>query len=388
MAAPRGTISVSRAAGCWRDKMHDQNETPPIEESFMGWQINQAGQDILSPERPLRLATHLGQRAKAARTWIIARGIQVMCGSSASIDPAGVADIPLISAGLRLGWLRCLRFVGIRQIVSKSGLGYPFVCRIGDLSEHPFYHRRAYQKELELCAAWLRQGGEDAIVYDVGANDGFFSCQLAQMLGRGSARIYAFEAVPSTFAGLVTSVQRLHLQDNVYPVSAAVLDHLGPTRISYSQQNSLCAQVSPDGLNKRIGDMLAHAAGITLDKFHSSVGTLPSLLKIDVEGSEPAVLRGAQALLARSDRPALLFEYNPLTLAERGEEPSVFPQLLSGYRLYYVDDLERQKFPFGSPIGELKDIHWICNLFAVPIGGESESRFASALASAQSRIAV
>lgn len=349
---------------------------------------DRSSEDIQSPpERRLqRLAAHVAERATAARTWLIARGIQIMCGSSAIIDPAGLADIPLISAGLRLAWLRCLRFVGIRQIVSKSGLGYPFVCRIGDLSEHPFYHRRAYQKELELCAAWLRQDGKEAIVYDVGANDGFFSCQLAQMLGRERARLYAFEPVPSTFAGLVTSVQRLHLQKSVYPVSAAVMDHLGPTRISYSDQNSLCAQVTPDGLNNRIGDTLAHAAGMTLDKFHSFIGVLPGLLKIDVEGSEPSVLRGAQALLSRQDRPALLFEYNPLTLAERGETPSAFPELLPGYRLHYVDDLERQKFPFGSPVRDLADIHWICNLFAVPLGAEPESRFAAALAKARSRI--
>ncbi len=334
------------------------------------------------------MAAHMGKRAKAARIWVIARGITVMCGSSATIDPAGVADIPLMSAGLRLAWLRCLRLLGVRQIVSKSGLGHPFVCRIGDLSEHPFYHRRAYQKELELCAAWLRQGGEEAVVYDVGANDGFFACQLAQMLGREAARIYAFEPVPPTFAGLVTSVERLRLQETVYPVSAAVMEHLGPTRISYSRQNSLCAQVTPDGLNDRIGDQLAHAAGITLDKFHTFIGALPSLLKIDVEGSEPSVLRGAQTLLSRADRPALLFEYNPLTLAERGESPAVFPELLAGYRLHYVDDLARQKFPFGSPVRELADIHWICNLFAVPVDGKSEARFAAALAEALRKIEV
>ena len=310
-----------------------------------------------------------------------------MAGSSASIDPAGISDIPLFSASLRLAWLKCLQAVGIQQFVSNSGLGHPFVCRIGDLAEHPFYHRRAYQKELELCAAWLRQARE-AVVFDVGANDGFFSCQLAQMLAGQSTRIYAFEPVPTTFAGLVTSVQRLDLQQSVYPISAAVTDHLGPIRISYSQRNSLCAQVTPNGLNRRIGDNLAHAIGITLDKFHAFVGAIPALVKIDVEGSEPAVLRGACALLSRPDRPALHFEYNPVTLAESGESLEAFPELLAGYKVYYVDDLQGQKFPFGAPVGALDDIHWICNLFAVPAGEKSKSRWTSALASAQRRIAV
>jgi FkbM family methyltransferase len=342
---------------------------------------------LSSSQQPRRRDKRFSDYAKAARMWVIARGIQMMCGSSASIDPAGLADIPLISSGLRLGWLRFLRTFGIRQIIAKSAFGYPFVCRIGDLSEHPFYHRGAYRKELELCAAWLRQGSEAPIVFDVGANDGFFSCQLAQMLGQEPVKIYSFEAVPTTFSGLVTSVHRLDLQDKVYPVSAAVMDHLGPTRMSYSQKNSLCAQVTPNGLNGRIGDKLAHAAGMTLDKFQAFAGTFPKLLKIDVEGSEPAVLRGAQSLLTRSGRPAILFEYNPTTLAECGESIEAFSQLLSGYKLHYVDDLERQKLPFGDPIGELKDIHWICNLFAVPTEADSAARWAAALASAQRKIA-
>lgn len=341
-----------------------------------------------SPERPSRQATHLGRYATATRNWVIERGIRAMTGSSASIDPAGFSDIPLISAGLRMAWLRCLRAAGIRQFVSNSGLGHPFLCHIGDLAEHPFYHRRAYQKELELCAAWLRQEREEAVVYDVGANDGFFSCQLAQLLGNQPARIYAFEPVPATFAGLVASVQRLDLQERVYPFPAAVTDHPGPTQISYSKRNSLCSQVTPNGLNRRIGDTLAHAAGITLDEFHSFSGAFPALVKIDAEGSEQAVLRGARSLLSRPDRPALHFEYNPVTLAESGESLEAFPELLAGYTLHYVDDLQGQTFPFGHPIGELKDIRWICNLFAVPLGEKSESRWASALADAQLRIAV
>jgi hypothetical protein len=125
-----------------------------------------------------------------------------------------------------------------------------------------------------------------------------------------------------------------------------------------------------------------------LDEFHSFSGAFPALVKIDAEGSEQAVLRGARSLLSRPDRPALHFEYNPVTLAESGESLEAFPELLAGYTLHYVDDLQGQTFPFGHPIGELKDIRWICNLFAVPLGEKSESRWASALADAQLRIAV
>src|ERR1700758_3662588 len=58
-------------------------------------------------------------------------------------------------------------------------------------------------------------------------------------------------------------------------------------------------------------DPLAHAAGLTLDGYCKSTGIFPSFLKIDVEGYEVAVLRGAQGMLSRLDRPALVFEYYP-----------------------------------------------------------------------------
>jgi FkbM family methyltransferase len=322
------------------------------------------------------------------KRWIIERGSRAMLGSTASIDPAGFADISLLKAGLRMAWLRSLRAVGIRRIVSTSGLGYPFVCHIGDLSEHPFYIRHAYQKELELCAAWLRQERQEVVVYDVGANSGFFSCHLAQMLADQSVRIHAFEAVPTTFAALVTSVYRLGLQEKVFPFPAAVRDQPGLTLLTYSKRKSLCSQVTPNGLNARIGDNLTHAVGITLNEFHLCSGAFPALMKIDVEGSELAVLHGAHTLLSRPDRPAIHFEYNPTTIAQSGGSLAAFSALLAGYKLHYVDDLSGQKFPFGCPMSEdkLKQIDWLCNLFAVPEGEDSESRWAAALTNAQSRI--
>src|SRR5262249_39650931 len=150
--------------------------------------------------------------------------------------------------------------------------------------------------------------------------------------------IYAFEPVPTTSAKLVRSIQRLHLEDRVHPVAAAVLDQPGPLRISYSCRNSLLAQVTPHGLNARVGDNLAHAAATTLDAFQKLQGATPALIKLDVEGSEIAVLHGAQRLLSGPERPALLLEYNPVTLAECGAAAVDLWEQLDGYRVYYVDD--------------------------------------------------
>jgi FkbM family methyltransferase len=310
------------------------------------------------------------------RARIIRCGVRAVCGPSTTVPATAAANIPLFSASLRFVWLKVLGAVGINNFVARSGLGYDFLCHVGDLSEYPFYHRRAYERELALCAAWLHDEDEP-VVLDIGANVGFVSTQLAQMLAARSPTIYAFEPVPTTFAKLVQSVQALGLHDQVKPIAAAVVDEPGQVCLSYSLKNSLYAQITPGGLNPRVGDHLTYAQGATLDAFCSLKGVRPALLKIDVEGSEVAVLRGASGLLSRSDRPPILIEYNPLTLSECGANERILSELLAGYALYYVDDLEGQVMPFGNPVLRIDEITWICNLFAVP--EESLDRWASAL---------
>src|SRR5262245_16437614 len=317
------------------------------------------------------------------RTRIIEFGIRVIWGRQAF--PANMAaDIPLLQAGLRMAWLRALGAVGVKQFVTRSPLGYDFVCHVGHLAEYPYYHRCAFQYELAICAGWLRSERKP-VVYDVGANVGVFATQLAQIAAEQSPDIYAFEPVPATFAKLMQSVERLGLHDRVHPIAAAVVDDPRPVELSYSPANSLYAQVVARG-EPRPGEELVRAPGLALDAFHARAGTLPSLLKIDVEGGETAVLRGAKHLLARPDRPAVLFEYYPEILMECGVTADGLNELLSGYALHYVDGFEGQRMPFGRRVARVDQSLGACNLFAVPVIDGWSARWESALEDARRRL--
>lgn len=291
-----------------------------------------------------------------------------------------------MSTRLRQLWLRTLAGAGVKSFVAESGLGHKFVCHLGDLAgENPFYNREAFRVELELCAAWLREDLGPK-VFDVGANLGFWSTHLAQMLHGRGAEIFAFEPVPQTHVKLQFAIKRLGLEEQVHVVPAAVSDRSGPVRLSYSARESLFAQVETGGLNRRVGDRLEYAASITLDEFSAFVGIVPSLMKIDVEGSEVVALMGAQDLLSRSDRPALMFEYNPLTLRELGAASSDLAQLLSGYSLHYADDFSGQRRPVGDPIRSIDEIPWLCNLFGVPNVGKAPERWIRVLSNVRRRL--
>ena len=64
--------------------------------------------------------------------------------------------------------------------------------------------------------------------------------------------------------------------------------------------------------------------------------------------------------------PAILFEFNPITLAQCGEDVDTLAANLRGHILYYVDDFRAQMLPFGEMVENLRKISWICNMFAVP----------------------
>src|SRR6202171_5985975 len=162
-----------------------------------------------STETPAR-ANQTGPVHRAAgrqdlRTRIVWRGVRAVCGPSTTIPTSAAANIPLLSASLRFAWLKVIGAAGIRNFVTRSGLGFDFVCHVCDLSEHTLHNRRAYENERALCAAWLHDENEP-VVFDIGANVGFVSTQLAQMLAARSPTIYAFEPVPTTFAKLVKSL--------------------------------------------------------------------------------------------------------------------------------------------------------------------------------------
>lgn len=312
------------------------------------------------------------------RTHIVNHGIRVMCGNSVQVSADYASDLPLLSGTARLILLKALGALGVKSFVTTSGLGYDFVCHTGDLANFPFYDRRAYRAELELCSGWL-EGEDRPVVYDIGANDGFFSTHLAQMLAGCRPKIYAFEPTPTTLAKLVRSVERLGLNDTIHPVAAAVIDNPRPVRMGYSQRNSLLAQIRPPGWKPAVGESVAEAQGVTLDGFSASIRTLPKLIKLDAEGSEVAVLRGAQDLLSRPDRPPILIEWNPNTLRDRGESVATLTGKLSGYALYYVNDYCGQKVRFGHPIESPEKIDWVCNLFAVPLNEHAAGRWAAML---------
>jgi FkbM family methyltransferase len=168
----------------------------------------------------------------------------------------------------------------------------------------------------------------------VGANVGAYTLLFGQWV-RPGGRVYAFEPAPDAFAGLVRHVELNGLTDVVTFVRAAAGERSGTVRI---------VSEGIAGTN-RVASAADDAAGeevraVSLDDFCAREGITPALVKIDVEGWELEVLRGARETLRRGgDGLALFVELHPAAFRELG--------MTSGDVAAALDDLGLRIEPLG-----------------------------------------
>jgi FkbM family methyltransferase len=152
--------------------------------------------------------------------------------------------------------------------------------------------------EPSVQEAFKRHVGPGMVVWDVGANIGYFSL-IAARLG---ATVHAFEPVPANAAAIKTNASA-----NGY--TAAVNVHIAAVAAQPGRASFL---VLDDAGWSHLADRGQHAH--TREEIEVEVIALdelalpaPDVIKIDVEGSEIAVLQGARRVLTKA-RPVVIIE--------------------------------------------------------------------------------
>jgi FkbM family methyltransferase len=163
---------------------------------------------------------------------------------------------------------------------------------------------------------WLRnylQSGDS--FWDIGANLGFTSLPAARIVGT-SGRVIAIEPSPSNIAWLKRHIALNQYENIVTVVEAAVCEQNGGS-VSFSllndgrsPSNSLMFSSSVNGESPEVTDQISVPA-ISLDGLLAEQERVPKLVKIDVEGAELKVLRGATELLSLEVAPTLLLAVHP-----------------------------------------------------------------------------
>ena len=168
---------------------------------------------------------------------------------------------------------------------------------------------------------------EDACCVDVGANAGVVLRDMVRLAPRG--RHVAYEPLPELAAELARRFPGVDVRN------AAVSDHAGEATFHRVKDRSTRSSLSPlDFAEARL-----ERYTVRLEDLDSSLpdDVAPALIKIDVEGAEEQVLRGARATLARH-RPTVVLEHNA-SARHFGTATPVLVDLLAeaGLRVFDID---------------------------------------------------
>lgn len=149
------------------------------------------------------------------------------------------------------------------------------------------------QSELSLVEKFVP---EDGVFFDVGANIGVYTLLASKLVGEGGS-VHSFEPLLDIYGVLRRNVEAYRYK-NIKTNQVAVGEQNGEAQIYINAQSAL----SSLGDTKR-GAVLRSQTVIvkTLDSYAASAGVSKiDFLKIDVEGFEGHVLRGAAELINAS----------------------------------------------------------------------------------------
>lgn len=174
--------------------------------------------------------------------------------------------------------------------------------------------------------------GEGAVI-DVGANLGIVSCMLAERFPERV--IHSFEPAPSTFRALKANIE-LNSCANIRALPYAVAERDGEVPFSADPIGRATNSISAQG-----GNSVINVPCLTLDSYveDNSIQNI-AFLKVDVEGYETLVFRGAERVLARRLAAIIYYEVCPEITVRAGYDPALPTRMLveNGYRIYRLSE--------------------------------------------------
>jgi FkbM family methyltransferase len=168
-------------------------------------------------------------------------------------------------------------------------------------------------------------------LWDIGAAAGLLSMYAAL---RGDVQVLAFEPKATSYGLLVEHLALNGLGEKVFPLCVALADKTETTHLFLSQMAPGSGGNSVAGAPNQFGlydSMFAQGAlAYRIDDFRQAFGlAAPDHIKIDVDGIEGAILRGAEATLPLVK--SVIIEVEGLNASEAGERIEA-PLFAAGFK--------------------------------------------------------
>ncbi|MBK7871032.1 MAG: FkbM family methyltransferase [Saprospiraceae bacterium] len=197
---------------------------------------------------------------------------------------------------------------------------------------------KVHDSELRLTRFMLQYLKPDSVVADIGAHFGFYTLLAAYLVGN-RGKVLAFEASPKVFEVLEENVRafpQIEAKHNAVSEATGMISFYEfPTY--YSEYNTLSPQQfeQSDWFHK-IPHQRVEVPAICLDDFFMETSIVPNFIKIDVEGAEYQVIKGAERLL-RNHTPIIAMEFLAAKRNNEAHRQALALLQALGYRSYSID---------------------------------------------------
>jgi len=191
-----------------------------------------------------------------------------------------------------------------------------------------YFFGTLYGEELKIIKFLLKNLKENDVFYDIGANYGFYTILAQEFITEGE--IHSFEPNPKIFKILKENC-KLNIFKNTYLNEIALSDKNGGVEFydrDIARQSGGSSLIKHEHFKKY---KVIKVKTMKLDDY-ILIHKPPTIMKIDVEGAEPFVLKGATNLIKN---------YNPTIIMEFGSDnlhrEAVEILLNNDYKLYRLD---------------------------------------------------
>jgi FkbM family methyltransferase len=223
-----------------------------------------------------------------------------------------------------------LRFSRGTQKVNRDNITW-FLDTSDHIQWHLFYYGIYEPEETRWIKQYIQPG---MVVFDVGANIGYYSVIMSKLIGP-NGMIHSFEAATAAFNRLKEHINVNHCKNTII-YHSAISDRNGQC-IIYCADNANTGESSLksfDGFKKK-----ETVSCFTLDSYIEKKNiNKVDFIKVDVEGAEMLVIDGAMSLLKRH-RPTIMLEINPSYLFRMGANTDnlILTMKHAGYNMYCFD---------------------------------------------------
>ena len=187
--------------------------------------------------------------------------------------------------------------------------------------------------ETEMFKNHLKSGD---IVLDIGANIGYHTLIAAEIVGK-SGKVYAFEPEPRNFALLKKNVEANNYK-NVILINKALANKSGRFKLYLSNEDNFG--------DFRIFDSQDNRKYVEVEMATLDDCKIPKVdvIKMDVQGAEVLVLKGAKKTLAKQKRLRMFTEFWPKALKLAGSSARGYLDILrrNKFEIYEIDGLAKR----------------------------------------------